>query len=396
MISDQAAATTVEENALLEIIWQEIRHSGGRIAFARFMELALYQPEYGYYLGSRRKPGRAGDFITAPEATPYFGHTLARQIAELWERLACPDRWSIREYGAGIGGLAYDIMAALATNHVEAFSGLTYRLVEPNRFALQEAHRSMSEVGLGERILIEDAIDTLEPITGVVLANEVVDAMPVHRLTRRGSGWTEGYVSVEGRTGALVWVYGPVSEAASPYLEYLASTGVDFREGDIIDASPAAAAWFERTVLGIDRGYAMIIDYGYQADMLYSGHRLEGTLRAYRAHSVADTVLANPGNQDLTAHVDFTFLQLAGESAGLIYAGFITQAEFLTNLGLGNVMMELQSDPSTTIEEYLTTQAVILRLIDPGGLGRFGVLGMAKGAPVDPALSGFRPVQAGL
>lgn len=373
---------------LTEILREEIAAAGGRIPFARFMEVALYSPEHGYYLSPSRRPGRGGDFLTAPEASAYFGLTLARQIAECWERLGRPAQLDIREYGAGTGVLAYDILAGLSEEPRALAEGVRYRMVEPNPHRRQEALRAMDEAGLLGSVVAEAPEDDLEPITGVVIANEVADALPVHRLTGREAGFGERWVVVAG--DGFAWEDGPLSPGGERAAEELRRSGIVPAPGAIYDASPVAADWFESACRSIDRGYAIVIDYGYPTRELYRDHRLEGTLRAYAGHAVSDEVLAAPGERDLTAHVDLTALERAGRRAGMAPAGLTTQGAFLASLGLGDWLVALQRDPDTAIADYLSAQAVVLRLIDPGGLGRFRVLLMAKRAPVEPPLLGLR------
>ena len=377
--------------ALIAAIRAELAAAGGRLTFARFMELALYHPEHGYYLSPERRPGRGGDFLTAPETHPFFGMALARQVAECWERLGRPDPFIVREYGAGVGGLAYDLIAGLTDEAPEAAAALRYRLVEPNPHRRAQALAAMAEVGLDHVVTVEDVSDGAgaEPIVGVALANEVADAFPVHRLVWRDGGLRERYVVW--RDGGFAEEEGelaPEARASEPG-EMLRAAGVALGDGDAIEVSPAAAVWFAEVGRGLAHGYAIVIDYGYQARELYRAHRLAGTVRAYRRHTVTDDPFRHVGRQDLTAHVDFTALRRAGEAVGLTFAGFTTQGAFLASLGLGDFLVQLQADPATTAAEYVATQAAVLRLIDPGGMGRFGVLIMARDAPVRPPLRGF-------
>lgn len=384
---DQSRAS-LGNPALVDLIRAEIALSG-RITFARFMELALYHPEYGYYLTPDRRPGRGGDFLTAPEASAYFGLTLARQIVECWARLDRPNPFVIREYGAGVGGLAYDVIAGLSETDPDILNVLRYRLVEPNRHRLEQALNAMNEVGLGA-IVTGEAFhpgDDPEPNTGVVLANEVADALPVHRLTVRDGKLIECYVALE--QGEFAEEIGPPSPPVQGYGDYFRRMGIALVEGGRYDVSPAAAEWFARACRGLSRGYAIIIDYGYPVQQLFRGHRLNGTVRGYVEHTVNDDPFALIGEQDLTAHVDFTALQLAGEAEGMQLAGFTTQGALLASLGLGDRLVSLQRDPEATLSDYASAQAVVLRLIDPGGLGRFGVLIMARDAPIAPPLAGF-------
>jgi SAM-dependent MidA family methyltransferase len=372
----------------------DIASAGGRITFARFMELALYHPERGYYLTPTRRPGRGGDFLTAPETHPFFGFTLARQLAECWERLGRPAPFSVREYGAGIGGLAYDVIAGLTDEAPAVAAALRYRLVDPNTHRRDQALAAMAEVGL-DRVVTAEAIGSdvdPEPIVGVVLANEVADAFPVHRLVWRGDapgGLRERYVVW--RDDGFAEAEGELSREArrSDPTGMLRDAGVTLGDGDAIEVSPAAAGWYASAGRGLARGYAIAIDYGYEASELYQGHRLGGTVRAHRRHTVTDDPFTHVGQQDLTAHVDFTVLRRAGEGVGMTFAGLTTQGAFLASLGMGDFLVRMQADPATSTEEYLATQAASLRLIDPGGMGRFRVLIMARDAPVEPALWGF-------
>jgi len=363
--------------------------AAGPITFAEFMGTALYDADHGYYRRRERRPGRGGDFLTAPEATPLFGITLARQIAECWERLGSPERFTIREYGAGIGGLAYDILAGLSDASPEAFAAAEYRLVDVNDAQLADALDVMADVGLGAKVSAELAEGRpLEPITGVNLANEVADAIPAHRFTRTETGVRE--ILGGWRDGWFVDVEGPVSDEAGESLAAVLGD-VAFLPGDRFEVSPQAGAWFAGAAASLERGYALIIDYGYPVTELYAPSRRSGLIRAYFEHTVTDQPYLRVGNQDLTTHVDFTALERAGAAAGLTPAGFTTQGDLLAALGLGEFLVTMQSDPEMTLDQYLATQAAVLRLIDPGGLGRFRVLAMAKNAPVEPPLRGFGP-----
>jgi SAM-dependent MidA family methyltransferase len=376
---------------LIAGIRAEIDAAGGRIPFARFMELALYHPAWGYYLSPERRPGRLGDFLTAPETHPFFGITLARQIAECWERLDRPEPFVIREYGSGIGALAWDVIAGLSEEAPECRATLQYRLVETNPHRLAQALAGFAEGGLSDVVrgeAIPPGADP-EPITGVVIANEVADAFGVHRLIWRDGRLREGWVVWSGdRFAEEEGDLSPEAAAADPE-EMLRENGVALAEGDRIEISPAAAAWFASAARGLRRGYAIVIDYGYPAAELYRAHRLTGTVRAHRGHTVSDHPFTHVGEQDLTAHVDFSALRRAGEGTGLTFAGQTNQGAFLASLEMGDLLVALGKDAQTSLPEYLAAQAATLRLIDPGGMGRFGVLIMARAAPVSPPLKGF-------
>jgi SAM-dependent MidA family methyltransferase len=161
-------------------------------------------------------------------------------------------------------------------------------------------------------------------------------------------------------------------------------------DGSAIDVSPATARWITGIARNLTRGYAIVIDYGYDAPTLYRDHRLEGTVRGYHQHTVTDDPYIRVGEQDLTAHVDFTWLSRAAQAAGMREIGLTTQGEFLTHLGLGDWLMELQQQPDVDVTEYLRAQSAVFRLIDPAGLGRFRVLGLAKGMGEQPQALGWQ------
>lgn len=377
-----------DPNPLTGIIHEAIAQSPGHvITLAEYMSLALYHPQHGYYQQSRQAPGRAGDFLTSPEASPYFGLTVARQMIELWDRLGQPDSWEIREYGAGTGVLAYDILAGISHDAPDAIDSLHYRLVESNPYRREEAMAAMTEAGLANKIEIADPFDGLPPFSGVLLGNEVADAFPAHRLVVRDGTLRELFVVEQG--DGFGWREGDRSEDTA-HLTKPEAIARMLPDGSLLDVSPAAAVWFERAASSLERGLALIIDYGYPTEELYSAHRLEGTLRAYRGQQVTDDPFVEPGSYDLTTHVDFTALQQAGTRAGLEPAGFTRQGEFLERLGMGMFLVDLQKEPDMTAEDYLAAKAAIIRLIEPGGLGRFGVLGMTRAIDLDPPLTGFR------
>ncbi len=380
---------------LIRALRDEIAASGP-ISFARFMEVALYDPEAGYYRTPARRPGRGGDFITSPEIHPFFGFTLANHIAELWERLGRPDPFVVREYGPGVGGLAYDIIAGLHAHHPDVVPALRYRLRDVNRHRMAEAMSAMIEVGLDGIVSVEDPSGEgeIEPITGVVLANEVADALPAHELAWDGAAMVERFVTWE--DDWFAWETGPLSPeiAATDPAGWLARQGLDlgtWSAGSRLAWAPAIDDWVAEVGRGLARGYALIVDYGYPAAELYRDHRLEGTIRAYREHTVSEDPFRLVGEQDLTVHVDFTRVIEAGAAAGMAATPVVTQADFLAEAGMGRFLVDLQREPDLDMAEYLRTQAAVMRLIDPSGLGRFRAVGLARNAPLEPLPAGFAP-----
>ncbi len=362
--------------------------ASGPISFARFMDTALYHPTLGYYRQPDRKPGRGGDFITSPELHPFFGNTLARQVAETWDALGQPYRLVVREHGASSGGLAYDILVALHEKAPDVLDAIEYRLIDVNTHRTDEAIAAMAEVGFAGKVRAEHP-DDLAPEPGLVIANEVADALPVHRFVVRNGEMLEVLVGVDD-DGALVDVESaPDDRLLATIQAHFTRHGITVPDGARFEFSPAAASWMRSVAETLTAGIAIVIDYGYDAPTLYRDHRLEGTLRGYWQHTATDDPYIRVGEQDLTAHVDFSWLADTAESAGMQVLGLTTQGDYLTRLGLGEWLMDLREQPDLAYEEYALAQHATMRLIDPAGLGRFGVLGLAKGLPADFHSMGF-------
>lgn len=375
----------MEPNTAAALVLREQIERHGPITFAAFMSTALYHPEHGYYRQPQRKPGRGGDFMTSPELHPFFGNTLARQVAETWDALGQPDRLVVREHGASSGGLAYDILVALHEKAPDVLDAIDYRLVDVNAHRLDEAIAAMREVGFADKVRAEHP-DAVTPEAGLVLANEVADALPTHRLMMRDGTIRERRVGWDG-TGFVDVESEPDRELREAINAHFAHQGVTLPEGASFEFSPAIGDWITQVADNLTAGIVVIIDYGYDAPTLYSGHRLEGTLRGYYQHTATDDPYQRVGHQDLTAHVDFSYLADVATQRGMTSLGLTTQSEYLTRLGLGDWLMELQLQPDVAVDEYYLAQHATMRLIDPAGLGRFGVLGLAVGLP-----DGFRPL----
>lgn len=357
---------------LVEIIRRRIEQAGsGRITFAEFMELALYHPEHGYYQSSEPQAGRGGDFITAPEADPLFGQTVARQIVEMWERLDRPDPFTIREYGPGSGSLILGIVERLTLDRSPLLDLLRYEPIEINRARRREIIDRLDRADIGG-LLVEPSS---EPFTGCVLANEFVDALPVHRIRQSHGTLQERYVRWQ--DGWFQDELGPLSTPA--IASRLESEEVGLRPGQSAEVCLASDAWMTEVATTLDRGYVIVIDYGYPANELYGERFPDGSLRAYYQHGVHDDPYRGIGYQDLTAHVDFTALIRTAEQQGLTTLGLTTQANFLTGAGLGELLVDLQSQPGITSEEYLAARSAVYRMIDPGAMGRFRVLILERG-----------------
>ena len=346
----------------------------GPITFARFMDLALYDPAGGYYRSEEARPGRGGDFLTAPETHPIFGGTLSRFVEETWQQLGRPSRFVVREHGAGEGALAIAVLAALRDAGSELIHAIRYQPVEvdPRRLAAFEYHVS----GAGFGAAVEPVDD--RPVTGLVIANEVLDALPAHRVVQRGDELLEVRVGLDGTRFIDV-----ETAPSSPGLFVrLTAEGITLADGQRAEICLALDAWVSGAAAGLGTGALLLIDYGYPAIELYDPvKRGNGTLRAYLRHRVHDDPYIHVGRQDLTAHVDVDAVQRAATTAGLSHLGTTTQAEFLVGLGMDEILRKIQSDPATTMEAYLAVRSAVMRLLDPAAMGRFRVMAFGRDWP---------------
>lgn len=359
----------------------EIARAGGGIPFARYMDLALHAPGLGYYSAGSTKLGAAGDFVTAPEISPLFGRCIARQAAEV---LAMPGGGSILEIGAGSGALACDLLTEL--ERMEAL---------PERYTILEISADLRERQIrriDERIPHLAArvewIDRLPSggFRGLVLANEVLDALPVHRVRVDAAGkLTESCVSWE--QDRFVWTWGPSSDARlAPRVEAILTACGPLAPGYCFEINLELEAWIAAVAAALERGLILLVDYGYPRREYYHPERSGGTLMCHYRHRAHDDPLILPGLQDITAHVDFTAVAEAGTRAGLEVAGYATQAWFLLGSGLQELAARaLEGAPDV---ERARISHQVQRLTLPGEMGeRFKVMALAR--DLDQLLGGF-------
>ncbi|MEA2518400.1 MAG: hypothetical protein QOF49_480 [Chloroflexota bacterium] len=375
---------------LLRLVRTEIGRDGP-MTFARFMDIALYDPARGYYRGAVARPGRSGDFLTAPEASPIFGRTIARFARAVHGAVGAPATFSIREHGAGTGALAAPLVAALlaedaVTAEPSAVAAVRYLVaeVEPARVDAVRAAVRGSTAAAGNASVERDGG---EPIEGLVIANEVLDALPTHRVIQRGSELREILVDV-GPDGELIDL--EAAPSTSALAARLAAESVTLADGQRAEICLALDAWVQRAAAGLARGALLLIDYGHPAAELYDPRRRgAGTLVSYQAHRVGDDPFRAIGRQDITAHVDATAVERAAVEAGLVHLGSTTQAEFLSHLGAGELLVREQSGPAAGLAGYLETRSALVRMIDRAAMGRFRVMAFGRGLAVDAGLPGF-------
>jgi SAM-dependent MidA family methyltransferase len=357
--------------------------AGGPITFARFMDLALYHPEGGYYRSVEAHPGRKGDFVTAPELHPIFGEAVATQLIEIWERLDRPDPFVVEEHGAGTGALAEAILRGLERSDPALFDAIRNVPIEIDRRRTEAFTDRLSAAGFAGRIGAAGAVS----FTGVVLANEVLDALPVHRIGVRDGRLMERFVGLD-EHGAFTDAWADPSTPA--IAQRLADEGIELAEGQSAEVCLALADWIATAVTQLARGVLLLFDYGAPAGELYDAvRRPDGTIRAFARHRLADAVYAHVGRQDLTAHVDLTAVDSAARGAGLAEVGRTSQAEFLMGNRIEERLRAVQADPATTLEAYAQLRSALVRLIDPAGMGGFHVLAYGRRWPDGLPLAGF-------
>jgi SAM-dependent MidA family methyltransferase len=363
--------------------------ASGPITFARFMEQALYHPEFGYYTRTTDAAGEdrigwSGDYFTSVDIHPVFGRALARQFAQIDEQLLGPDPFTVVEMGPGKGLLARDILAACERDAPALFSRLRYVLIErsPAMIASQQRHLAPWSAAHG-RVSWVHGLEALGTgsVTGVAFSNELVDAFPVHRVRIERGEPREVYVGEA--DGRFFERLGALSvPALAEYLKRLAALDVVLPDGATIELNLAALHWMREVARVLGRGVAITIDYGHTAQDLYGPDRRRGTLLCYSNHQVSDDPFTRVGLQDMTSHVDFTSLATVGEEEGLHLTGFTNQISFLMGLGIEQLLASLEP------ESHELMSAV--RLLKPDGMGRtFKVLIQHRGIPA-PALDGLR------
>jgi len=368
---------------LAELLAPRIRERGP-MTFADYMRECLYHPEHGYY--SRPEARRFADYYTSVDVHPVFGRLLARQFREMWDVLRRPPVFALVEVGAGVGRLAKHILDFAARELPEFYRAVHYTAVEQgaSRRAAHATHlavhiaagRATSSAGLPEDIP-----------AGCVFSNELLDALPVHRVVREGNGLREIFVGLDDerfveRLGA----------PSSPALEkYFAEQEIPLLEGQQAEVCLDACDWIQDVGRRLERGFVVTIDYGHEARELHDERHLRGTLLAYRQHRASEDFYAAPGEQDLTAHVNFTALDLWGRRKGLARTGSVSQAHFLMALGRANEFADLY-EPGQSEAERVRARLLLKNLIYPEGMGEtFQVLIQHKGIE-QPRLTGLEPL----
>lgn len=357
---------------LCELIHQDIALQSGWIPFSRFMELALYAPGLGYYTAGAHKLGEAGDFITAPELSSLFGRTLAKQLTEIMQ-LSTPH---ILELGAGSGKLAVDILGEL--EQLEALPE-SYSILEVSADLRERQQQLIREKipHLASRVFWLDALP--EKISGAVIGNEVLDALPVHLLARENGSFLERGVC--SKNARFSWQDKPLENQALLDI----TRQLDIPDSYLSEISPAVRGLIASLCERMTLGAMLFIDYGFGAREYYHAQRNRGTLMCHYRHHAHDDPFYLPGLQDITAHVDFTAVAETAIDHGAHFLGYTSQANFLIN----NKIIELLKTISPNdIKAYAPLSAQLQKLTSPAEMGElFKVIALGKG--LDVPLSGF-------
>lgn len=376
-------ATALEHSErLAQSIRREIEQHDGHIGFDRYMEMALYEPGLGYYSAGSGKFGGQGDFVTAPEISPLFSFCLARQCNQVLDNL---EEGSILELGAGTGRMASDMLQEL-----KRIGGLPARyLILETSADLRQRQQQLLQETLPDYFNRIEWLERLpdKPLSGVILANEVLDALPVHRVVLRDNLMNELHVAC--RDGNFSWteVAGrpPLQEQMQHIAEQLP---YEWPDGYTTEINTAVSSWITTLADVLMQGVMLLIDYGYARKEFYHPQRADGTLLCHYRHRVHANPFVYPGLQDITASVEFTTVAETAAAAGLKVKGFTTQAFFLAGCGLEEIFASRGSHDQRLVLE-LANQVKLLTL--PGEMGeRFKVIGLTRN--FEPGLMGFTTV----
>jgi SAM-dependent MidA family methyltransferase len=379
-----------QKEGLKRFILSQIEERGP-VPFSQFMEWCLYHPDYGYYQSGKAKIGRDGDYYTSSSVHPLFGHLIAKQLCQMAEILG-GETFDLVEMGGGKGFLCEDILNWTKRNRPAFYHRLKYHLLETSSPFLKEQKERLSEQeseGKVDWIDSEAFGDGKIQIEGCFLANELVDAFPVHRVIFDQGSLREIYVIQE--NGRFEERWGELSDRTIS--EYFRSMKITLQEGQKAEVNLEALKWLERVSRCLNRGFILTIDYGYLAEELYAPYRQEGTLLCYYRHRTSENPYERLGEQDITSHVNFTSLIQKGEEDGLKFTGLVPQYRFLMGLGILQEMESLERGMSEV--DGLGLRLSLKHLIETEvGMGEvFKVLVQHKGIE-KPQLDGLRDLRS--
>ena len=329
----------------------------GPITFEKFMSAALYDPEFGYYNTQTRKIGREGDFYTSSYLHPVFGAIIARQIQEMWDLLGRPDNFRIVEMGAGAGYFCKDLLDSL--KHTDFMNVLQYTIIEQSPVMMEIQQRLLS--GFSDRIEWASALKEYRSITGCIFSNELLDAFPVH-LVRMEDNLKEVYLDFDEKSGFIERTGDLSIEEISHYFR---DFSIEIEKGHITEVNLRIKDWLNEINGALERGFIITIDYGYPSWDYYSEDRNRGTMLCYHKHRINENPYVNVGEQDITAHVNFSSVKKWGEEIGIRTAGYCGQGAFMVSLGIDDYMNKIIESSN----DFQFEIARIKKLILPQGMG---------------------------
>ena len=360
-------------NPLAALLAERIRRFGP-ITFAEYMRECLYHPVHGYY--NQPEVRRFADYYTSVDVHPIFGRLLARQFAEMWEQLGCPSEFLLVEAAAGTGRLAGQILDFAREKLTDFYRALRYVAVERSPMRCdQMTARFAFHIAAG-RCTASVEMPTKIPV-GCVFSNELLDALPVNRVLQRNRTLQEIFVICRGEG----FKEEPMPLSTCAISEYFAAQQIALIEGQQAEAGLEACDWIMEVGRRLQRGFVLTIDYGHEARDLFDTHHMAGTALAYAKHQASEKFYAAPGEQDLTAHVNFTALKMWGQRSGLEPLGLVSQTAFLLALGQANEFADLYDDGMDEMAR-VRARLQLKTLIYPEGMGeRFQVLIQQEGVP---------------
>lgn len=362
-------------NTLEQKIIERIKKQGP-ITFETFMDMTLYCPELGYYTSPETSIGRKGDFYTSPHLHPVFGAIIGRQIEEMWDIMGRPSDFHAVEIGAGTGYLCKDILDYL--KNLEIFSAMKYVIVELNPTMTDKQRYLLGD--LGEKVKWTSSVSELKNIKGCIFLNELLDAFPVH-MVEMSNELKEIYVAFDG-SNFIEQLHVVMS---NKLMSYFKEFSIKIPEGYRTEINLKIKDWLKEVSEALTEGFILTIDYGYTAEEYYDSERSKGTLLCYHKHRTTENPYENIGQQDITAHVNFSSLKKWGQDIGLKTIGYCPQGTFLIASGIDEVITELYSDSP----DYSFEVSKIKGLLLPQGMGEsHKVMVQYKGKDT-PKLRGF-------
>jgi len=367
-------------NPLQKKIVEEIKKNGP-VTFKQFMSMALYDPEFGYYNTESGKIGREGDFYTSSHLHPVFGAIMGRQIYEMWDLMGRPENFRIVEMGGGAGYFCKDLLDSLGSvdEFADFFRTLKYTIIEKSPAMRNKQQALLS--GFPGKVEWRSALNECGSITGCIFSNELLDAFPVH-LVRMEDELKEIYLDFDEGKGFMEIAGDLSNEEILPYFRDFA---VEIRKGYTTEVNLGTREWLREINEVLERGFILTVDYGYPAWDYYGEDRDRGTILCYHRHQMNENPYLNIGEQDITAHVNYSALKKWGEDIGIKTAGFCGQGVFMVSLGIDQDIRKIAEGT----EDYVFEIARIKKLILPQGLGEsHKVMVQYKGVE-PPGLRGF-------